>query len=150
MDIDEIMSLIDWKRSDEEQQKGISAARGVSCIKAFFRPVGSSYSKSVWDNCAIIICERGDEELEPYIFDMLLWLEDLNWPGAETIQHRLMRFEKVDVLALCLNTIAPALEQLNKSTWLMYLAKLLHNDALKSKLNSDGLRVLSAYCNSTD
>ena len=55
-DIDRIMYLIDWNRSPSEQQAGITLARKVVCIKAFFRPIGPGYSKSVWENCATILC----------------------------------------------------------------------------------------------
>jgi hypothetical protein len=74
-DIDSIINLIDWDKSDSDQQRGIILAKEVSCLKAFFRPVGPGYGKNVWDNCAVILCARADSELNPYILDMLLWLE---------------------------------------------------------------------------
>lgn len=143
-DIDEIMYLIDWKRSDMEQKKGVAMARDISCLTAFFLPVGPGYSKSVWDNCAIIITERSDEELEPHIDKMLFWLEDLNWPGAERIQRRLIQFKKLDVLRMCINAIVPVLDSLHKETWLRSLAELLQNEALKSSLNDDVRGTLSS------
>ena len=112
--IDRIMYLISWDRSESEQQEGLSMARKVSCLKAFCQPGCRDYSKDVWENCAVILCERSDEELEFYISDMLLWLEDLNWPGASQIQERLVQFQKVDMLAMWLNSWVPALKQLKK------------------------------------
>lgn len=144
-DIDRIMYLIDWKRSPAEQQEGISLAREVVCIKAFFRPRSFEYSKSVWDNCATIICERSDKELTPYIMDMILWLEDLNWPGAEQIQQRLIAFQDVSMLTLILNSVVPALEKLGKISWLFFLSDLLSNQKLSQAIKNSTKEILIKY-----
>jgi len=141
-DIDRIMYLIDWKRSPAEQQEGIALAREVVCINAFFRPISSEYSKSVWDNCAAIICERSDEELLPYLTDMLLWLEDLNWPGAEQIQQRLIEFQDVSVLAVILDSFVAALEKLEETSWLFFLSELLNNEKLSQAIKSSTKEIL--------
>lgn len=141
--IDRIMYLISWERSELEQREGISMARNVSCLKAFCQPCGPSYGKDVWENCAIILSERSDKELEPCISDMLLWLKDLNWPGADLIQERLMRFQKVNLLATYLNSMVPALEKLEEWAWLSFLADLLSNSKLIPLLSYDTLRILN-------
>ena len=144
-DIDRIMYLIDWKRSPSEQSEGIVLARNVVCIKAFFQPVGPGYSKSVWENCAIIICERSDEELLPYITDMILWIEDLNWPGAVQIQQRLIAFQNVGSLALILNSVVPALEKLKRTSWLQFISDLLSNQKLSQVINNSTRKILAKY-----
>ena len=144
-DIDRIMYLIDWNRSPEEQQEGISLAREVTCIKAFFQPVGPGFSKSVWDNCATIICERSDDELKPYISDMILWLEDLNWPGAEKIQQRLIVFQDVFLLATILDHTVTDLEKLGETRWLLFLSDLLNNQKLSQTLKSSTREILAKY-----
>lgn len=141
--IDRIMYLISWERSELEQREGISMARNVSCLKAFCQPCGPDYGKDVWENCAIILAERSDQELESCILDMLLWLKDLNWPGADLIQERLMRFQKVNLLATYLNSMVPALEKLEEWAWLSFLADLLSNSKLIPLLSYDTLRILN-------
>ena len=143
--IDRIMYLIDWKRSPAEQKEGIALAREVVCINAFFQPISSEYSKSVWENCAAIICERSDEELLPYITDMLLWLEDLNWPGAEQIQQRLIAFQDVSRLASVLDSFVAALEKLEKTSWLIFLSDLLRNQKLSQKINNTTKEILTRH-----
>ena len=143
--IDRIMYLLDWDRTPAEQREGLSLAREVVCINAFFQPIGPSYSKSVWDNCATVICERSDQELQPYLTDMILWLQDLNWPGAEQIQQRLIAFGDVDRLALLLNSIVPALEKLGKSSWLIFLSDLLNNQKLGRTINDCTKEILAKY-----
>lgn len=144
-DIDRIMYLIDWKRSPAEQQEGISLAREVVCINAFFQPISSEYSKSVWDNCAAIICERSDKELLPYITDMLLWIEDLNWPGAEQIQQRLIAFQDISRLASVLDSLVPDLERLEKTSWLTFISDLLSNKKLSQTINNSTKEILTKF-----
>ncbi len=59
--------------------------------------------KGVWDNCAKIICYNSNERLEKYLPNMLEWLKDINWPGAELI------FDKLKTFDYCV--IKPYLEQ---------------------------------------
>ena len=50
--------------------------------------------KSVWENCAIILAQRTDSELEPYLDQIFEWLQDLNWPGAIMIHNRMLDMEE--------------------------------------------------------
>lgn len=143
--IDRIMYLLDWNRSPVEQREGISLAREVNCIKAFFQPIGPGYSKSVWENCATIISERPDEELLPFVMDMILWIRDLNWPGAVQIQQRLIAFQNVHILVLTLNAIVPALDKLNETSWLMFISDLLSNQKLSQEINNRTKEILVKY-----
>ena len=142
--IDRILFLINWNRSISEQQAGISLARELLFLKPFFRPTGRYGGKGVWENCALILCERSDTELEPYIMEMLLWLEDLNWRGAELIQARLIQFQKVTALADGLNNLVPQLSELGKKAWIEFLSELLTNPLLPTALNSNTVEILQS------
>lgn len=143
--IDTIICLIDWNRSKEDQQKGIDMAREVKCIKAFFQPYVPGNCKRVWENCARIIIERSDEELVPYTNDLLIWLNDLNVPGAELILQRLLVFSDTTVLALLLQRIVPGLVAIDDKPWLMSLANLLDNNNLVEKLDKITIQTLERY-----
>lgn len=93
-DIDYIMSLLDWNNDIAEQERGVILAREIKCFNVFFQPGCSFYGKNVWDNCARIISEKTDEELAPYLPEMMVWLQDMNWPGAFCILDRLKKFKK--------------------------------------------------------
>lgn len=141
--IDTIIYLIDWNRSEEEQQKGIAMAREVKCLKAFCRP----YSKSVWENCARILCERSDDELIAYTTDMLMWLEDINHPGALLILQRLARFTRVDLLAFIIPYMARALSAISEERWLTAIANLLYNKRLRETLDAETIQILMPFYN---
>lgn len=92
VNIDYIMSLIDWNNCEQEQEEGIRLAQSVNCINVFLRPHDRIYNKNVWDNCAKILSGRSDEELEAYLIELFEWLQDLNWPGAFCIRDRLQKY----------------------------------------------------------
>jgi hypothetical protein len=92
MTIDEIMRMLDWNNPQTEQEKGIELAKQICCFNVFLQPVLSAYSKNVWDNCAIVIADKTDEELYPYLSSLFEWIQDMNWPGARTIFRRLSQY----------------------------------------------------------
>lgn len=91
VNIDYIMDLLDWNQSHDEQQRGLELARSVKCISVFLQP-GIPYGKKVWDNCAKILSDKNDDEISPYLIELMGWLQDMNWPGAFCILDRLRKF----------------------------------------------------------
>lgn len=89
VNIDYIMDLLDWNNSIEKQEQGIKLAQNVKCINVFLQPGNRYYGKNVWDNCAKILSARSNEELSPYLIELMEWLQDMNWPGAFCILNRL-------------------------------------------------------------
>lgn len=92
--IDEIIDMLDWNNSKEIQEEGRNKAKSIRCLSAFLQPYREKGSKEVWDNCAVVLSERSDEELRPYLQHLFAWLEDMNWPGAYCILDRLKRYKK--------------------------------------------------------
>ena len=90
VDITDIMDMLDWHMSSEIQSEGISLARKTETITPFIQPLTPRHNKNVWGNCAIIIAEKSDQDLEPYLIELLEWLQDMNWPGAYLIYDRLI------------------------------------------------------------
>ena len=64
VNIDYIMGLLDWNNPESMQEESRARAREVSCINVFIQPCDRKYNKNVWDNCALILSERSDEELQ--------------------------------------------------------------------------------------
>lgn len=96
LSIDDIYDLFSWDASysDEEYnsrvERGIAEARKLKNIFPFIQPiVAGKNSKSVWEPCAKVVALKSDEELCDYMYLLLEWLQDMNWPGAEIIFDRL-------------------------------------------------------------
>ena len=141
--IDEIMEMLDWSNSIETQQKGIEFAKDIKSINAFVLPMNPS--KSVWENCAKILSVKADEILDPYLFRLLEWVEDINWPGASIILKRLKKFSSVEMLAFSVNTSIRIACATNNCIWLSSIAELLDNQVLSEALSEDCLDVLQKY-----
>ena len=121
VNIDYIMGLLDWTNPENMQEEGRILAREVSCINVFIQPCDRKYNKNVWDNCALILSERSDEELRPYLDQLFHWLEDMNWPGAECIYRRLKRYHEDRMFRSMLNECIREATALEKEIWLQVL-----------------------------
>ena len=85
----EIMTMLDWNMPLEVQLKGIDLANKTEAIVPFLQPTGFQNCKNVWENCAVVLSAKSDEQLKPYLTKLLEWLKDMNWPGAYKIYERL-------------------------------------------------------------
>lgn len=93
LDLNCIMEMLDWNRPEIEQEQGIEFAKKVEDIRVFLQPCGEKYNKNVWDNCAKVLSSKTDRELDPYLTELLEWLQDMNWPGAFCVLDRLNAYE---------------------------------------------------------
>ena len=94
--IHDIYDLFAWDASFSNEEynarvdRGIAEAGKLKNIYPFIQPiVAGRNSKSVWEPCAKVIALKSDEELDDYMYRLLEWLQDMNWPGAEIIFERL-------------------------------------------------------------
>lgn len=128
--IDEIMNMLDWNNASEVQAEGRALAKGVKCINVFLQPRSNrypEYNKNVWDNCAKILSDRPDEELEPYLIELFEWIEDLNWPGAICILERLNHFDRNKFFDVCLSSCIKRATLMEEEIWLENLLSVKKN-----------------------
>lgn len=88
--INEILEMISWDNSEDVQRCGIERAKNLNDISDFIQPITPQYHKNVWGNCAIIVSASDNKTIEPFLFELLEWVQDTNWPGAMTIYNRLL------------------------------------------------------------
>ena len=113
---DYVMDLLDWNNSAEKQKQGIKLAREIKCINVFLQP-GRPYGKNVWSNCAKILSEKTNEELSPYLIELMEWLQDMNWPGAFCILDRLKRMVNEPLYQYSYNVCLKCAKALEDETW---------------------------------
>lgn len=123
--ITEIMDMIDWGMPLEIQLEGRSLAKNVEAIIPFIQPLTLKYNKNVWENCAIIIAEKSDEELKPYLVDLLDWLQDMNWPGAFHILDRLQLYSDNNSIHRAISICVEKAKGCNDEVWACNLSLLL-------------------------
>lgn len=117
VNIDYIMDLLDWNNSIEKQEQGIALAKDVKCINVFLQPCSKNYNKNVWDNCAKILSARSNEELSPYMIELMEWLQDMNWPGAFCIFDRLKGMVNEQLFQYSYTICLKCARALDDETW---------------------------------
>lgn len=73
--------------------------------------------KRKWEPFAEQVCSLSDEEIIPFIPDMLEWLQDMNWPGAVLYAKRLRTLPKEVVYPVVERTISQAKKE-NDEIWM--------------------------------
>ena len=139
----ELFKMLSWNSDVETQQKGIEEGMKVQYISIFIQPIED---KSVWENCAKIIEQKTDEILEPYMFLLLDWLQDENWPGFDIIFNRIQSMPVKMISNAYSYTIKKAVRQ-NDVMWLTYLAKLAENKELYRIISQEERNIIDEYCN---
>ena len=142
--IDELFDMLSWNSDEETQRKGIELAKNVRCFSVFLQPRGLEHSKDVWENCAKILAAYSDETLKYCLQELLEWLADMNWPGAEIVLQRLIEFRDPKLLSLFIEHCVKEALVCDDQAWLGNMAALLENDNLKRHLPKDVYNTL--YC----
>ena len=140
--IDSILQSLSWNNSEDVIALGLEKARMIYCLKAFFQPISPIYGKDTWENCARVICEKSDDILRNYTEDMLKWLQDLTWPGAQQILDRLLNMKSTSMLVSDLDTLVPVLRYIEDEQWLMNIRQLLDNPNIQQHLKNDTVKIL--------
>lgn len=125
--ITEILDMIDWSMPAETQSKGISLASKFENIVPFIQPLTPKHNKNVWENCAAIISQKSDEEIKPYLVELLEWLQDMNWPGAFCILDRLRKYSDNNTILEAINTCIENAKENGDDIWNSNLHLLFDN-----------------------
>ena len=145
--VNQIYQMLDYKNSIDIQEKGKQLARKITDLSLLITPPASP---SVWEQCAIILSEKSDDELVPYLTSILQWLYDLNWPGALTILNRLKKFSGKQLKKSFIDSVVRAINSHDEEEgmmWLDYLSELLDNKELKKELPEEILNILEKHYN---
>ena len=123
---EKIMDMLDWHMPSEIQAKGRALAMNMDTFIPFIQPLTPKHNKNVWENCAVIIAEKSDEDLKPYLVELLGWLQDMNWPGAFCILNRLQRYADNNSLRDAINICIENAKKCGDEVWESNLRLLLH------------------------
>ena len=124
--LDDIYEAFIWDKSytkEEYEAKiavGINEARKYKYLYPFIQPVIPEVRKCIWEPCAMVIAMKTDEELKPYLPLLFEWLQDINWPGAQTIFDRLSQMP-VSMLEEDYSFSRRRAERENDNLWLLAL-----------------------------
>lgn len=119
--------MLDWHQPKKVQEKGRMLAGKIKDLGLLIQPLFPEYNKNVWDNCASIIAEKDDTELEPFLIELLEWTQDMNWPGAECIFKRIKKYSIKSTLDTAIKYCIETAKEQHDNNWektLMHLSKM--------------------------
>lgn len=140
VDINTLFGMLDINNDISVQQKGIEEGKKVKYLSVFMQPIES---KNVWENCAKIIVSKSDEELDKYVFFLMEWLQDENWPGFDIILNRLKTMPESMIVGDYGYFIKKAVKV--DIDWLERLSYLSENKKLYQMLPDDCKAILDQY-----
>lgn len=142
--IKQIYRMLDCNNSVEIQTKGKNLAREVTDLSLLIQPENMIMA---WKNCAIVLSEKSDKELAPYLESLLDWLQDINWDGAITILNRLKCYYDERLAVSIENAVSKAQKTPREYglMWLDYLSELLDNTIIISKLSYKTVTLLQNH-----
>lgn len=132
-DVSYIMDMLDWGMSPEVQSKGRELAKSVEEVTPFLQPVTPKHNKDVWRNCAEILAERSDVELQPHLVALLEWLQDMNWPGADCVLERLCAYTETPEFRWAILRCMNCAKETGDQVWLHNLLRVRKNHALNDE-----------------
>lgn len=119
--VNEILKMLSSNNTKEVQQKGLKLAADIKYLDYFFQPFIDNESKTLWENCALVLSKRTDNELSTWLIQCFAWLQDMNWPGAFIIADRLHKYCDEKTLNHEKNKAIKIARILNDYEWLKVL-----------------------------
>ena len=124
--LSEIMAMLDKKNNPEIQKCGVKKARSKP-VSLFMMPYGN---EDAWENCALVVCEKNNQELKWYSDILIKWAGEEDKPGSKIIFHRLISFKEDTEFLVSLK----------------YYIRYAESDAIRKRLSE----LLSSCCQGTD
>ncbi len=116
-----IYKLLDWNSGENDNSIGIDLASKMHELQFFILPETEQYNKNVWENCAVVLDKKSDAEIAPFLPELFEWLQDMNWPGADRIYNRLLRFQDNYIFTCAYKECEKKAIAENDEIWLMTL-----------------------------
>ena len=113
---------LDWNLPIDVQEKAISEIASMEDLNLndLLQPGGKQY----WENAAKVLYKIGYPRIEEIMDGLLIWLQDINWPGAMIVIKILMNVPREVFIPYLEKTAIKALDS-NDETWIDSLSYFL-------------------------
>ena len=91
-----LLENLSWEMPKEVQEKTIKEIVTLKelNLEELLQPIDKKY----WKNCAEVLYEIGYPKIKKIIPGLLIWLQDINWPGANIVIELLMKVPKNELV----------------------------------------------------
>lgn len=138
--IEEVLKKLNCLESEEIQEEGRKEASELENLSVLIQP----YNNYTWENCALVLYNKSDEELEPYLEGLLEWMLDLNCSGAMTILQRLIKFDSIKIKQKYEQMVYKIYKENDENmiNQLLFLSLVLENSDIKKVIDPKCLKIL--------
>ena len=112
---------LDWNGTEEEQKEVIEEILSFPNFD-YSLLILPGCAKFCWENCAKVLSKLDDKTLEPYLSQICVWFQDMNWPGAIIMLDRLEQIEP-KILKPYIEKAYKEAEHDEDDMWKYYLVK---------------------------
>ena len=91
---------LDWGLPQEIQIQNIKKVQ-ISCDEDVRQLIMPYRKQNSWHNCAVILAKLDNVTILRFLPDLLGWVKDLNWPGADVILERINLLPMEQMQPLC-------------------------------------------------
>lgn len=117
------INSLSWHLPIEEQRRNMAKLKITSAdVSHLILPF---QKQDCWENCANLLSALSDDELIPFLPQLLEWYKDLNWPGIEVINHRIMKIP-AHLLKTALTSALHHAQSENDEEWYENLSDSFH------------------------
>ncbi|XMB71687.1 hypothetical protein RJI07_06135 [Mycoplasmatota bacterium WC30] len=126
---EKLIKKLSWHKSKITQRKAIKALVKMPDSVLFLVLPNRMYCKSMWENAAIVLKEKGIMASEIMWIELFYWIQDLNWPGSLII-YDLLKTMPRDEFDKWIHKAIQIADILDDSDWLINLNNLLADMSL--------------------
>lgn len=98
----------------------------ISFLHQFLNIKDLQTDMKYWDKCADVLIRRGHEKIKSVELIMLIWLEDLNWPGSFKVLNYFLTLDITELNDLIIEAFTLAYYK-KDIEWAINLCNLINN-----------------------
>jgi len=119
-----LINDLNWNKPQKIQDNAIEKLIDID-EKELYLLVRPSKDKSCWENAAKVLEKIGYPKNKSILAELLIWLQDMNWPGAVIVFDILIAANKEDLIPYIENALKKANEE-RDYIWITSLKELIN------------------------
>lgn len=127
-EIRKLIGMLDWNSAQVDIDHATNKLVSIDSDKIPMLILPEA-DKRLWANAALVIKKIGYPRIKEHVPNLLEWLKDVNWPGANIVMELLESVEK-DFLISCIEDTLIKAKEKDDEMWLGGLKILLKKCAI--------------------
>lgn len=138
----ELIRALDWEADEAAKQAAMAELVKLEGedLKLLLQPG----DKGCWDGAAQVLSKIGYPRVRPVIPGLLVWIADMNWPGAGTILNLLLTVDD-EVLVPHLKDALRQAKAENDDPWILWMRGLIKEKQIEPLFDDAEFQAILRY-----